>query len=201
MPAKHKPSTSRPALYCHAPLCSSPTALQARSLHHPYLRGTVNTQHGNAKLGGGSMSHLYQGSLLQQPNLFSAAPVFTSGSLDILKRSPSPSRHLKRHRRCPQDKKPSSLTNSRLEDEPGTMTTSKLHPPPGHSSTTSGRDPRDELPTGSRSPLFVCSAQVQSLGSPGTSQFFFAWPFSFAGIRENTAVLSIRKGKMIKLVK
>lgn len=87
--AKHKPSTSRPALCCHAPLCSSPSAMQAHSLHHLYLRGTVNTQHGNAKLGGGSRSHFYQGSLLQQPKLLTAAPMFALGSLDILKTTPS----------------------------------------------------------------------------------------------------------------
>lgn len=88
----------------------------------------------------------------------------------------------------------SSLTNSQLEDEPGKMTSNKLHPPHAVAST-SGRDPCDSLPTGSQIPLFVCSAQVQSLGIPGTSQLFSTWPFSFAGIKENTAVLSIRKGK------
>lgn len=134
--AKHKPSTNQPAVYCHAPLCSAPTAVQARSLHHPYLRRTVNMQHGNTKLDGGSRSHLYQGSLLQQPNLLIVAPVFTSGSLDMLKRSPSPSRHVKRRAHRPQEKKPSTLTYSWLEDKPGKTTAKKaassLQPQPDH---------------------------------------------------------------------
>lgn len=198
---KHKPSTNQPAVYCHAPLCSAPMAVQGRSLHHPYLRGTVNMQHGNTKLDGGSRSHLYQGSLLQQPDLLTVAPVFSSGSLDMLKRSPSPSRHVKRCAHRPQEKKPSTLTYSWLEDKPGKMTARKLHPPSNRSLTTSGQDPHNELPAGSWSPLFECSAQVRSFGRPGTSQLFFTWPFSFSRIRENTAVLSIQKGKMIKSVK
>lgn len=70
---------------------------------------------------------------------------------------------------------------------------------PCHSPTTSGRD-LQLAPHWQPEPL-VCSAQVQSLQSPGTRQLFFTWPFPFTGIQGGTAVLSVRKGRTIKPAK
>lgn len=175
------PNSSLLISHCH----------ESFTLQHPYLMGTVDTQHGKHKTMvraqglfftkatakaacSGPCVHFGKPGQVKEETI----TISSSGNTSV----PSPG----------QDT--SSLTNSQLVDEPGKMTSSKLHPPHAAAST-SGQDPCDELPTGSQSPLFVCSAQVQSLGIPGTSQLFSAWPFSFAGLKENTAVLSIRKGK------
>lgn len=84
--------------------------------------------------------------------------------------------HLKRH---PQYEKPSSITNSLLRDEPGKQTCDKLHPPHHLEPVV----------------CVLCPGAVL-LGSPSTSE---QGPSHLLEKRENTAALSIRKGKMIKV--
>lgn len=136
--ASLNPSTSRAALYCPAPLCSSPTAVQAYSRHHPYRRGNDELRE---------------------------AWTCWRGAHG----------HLKRHPHHPQDKKPSSLTNSQLEDEPGKMTASKLHPSPAWRPLAETGVMSSPQAAGA---LCLCALpRCDSLRSPGTSQLFFAWPF------------------------
>lgn len=173
--------------------------MQALSLLHLSLGGTVDTQRGNTTLAKNETSSAHQGSLLRQPNLPTAAPVIPLGSLDVPQRSPSPSRSLKSHPRQPHDKKPGSLTTSRLEDEPGITTAGRLHPAPA-----AVRPPPAETRTMNRpraaqaQPFLGDSARVRSRVSPGTRQLAAAWPFAFARVRERTAVLSARSGNAIK---
>lgn len=74
-------------------------------------------------------------------------------------------------------------TRSPAADEAWKVTARELHPPV----------PKPQPPPAEP---WVCSAQVQSLGSPGT---FSLDPFT--GIQGGTAVLSARKGRMIKAAK
>lgn len=106
----------------------------------------------------------------------------------MFKRSPLPSCCLKRLLCHPQDEKPSSVTHPQLEDKPGKHDAWPCPPFSWPYPSALGCNP-----------LVVCSAPVPALGSPSTSQLFFTWPFSFTGIRENTAVLSVRKGKNDKV--
>lgn len=172
MPAWPLQSTTQPVLYCPAKLFPSLTAMQA---HTPQIQGgLLKCSREKQNLVGVMVSSLPKASLCNSQ----------SSLQQLLDSRAGWRRATSAFEQAFQDKKPSSAW---LEDEPGKVTARE---PNRLWLTPLQWGPHQQL-----DPL-VSSAQVQSLESPGT---FSLDPFT--GIQGGTAVLSVRKGRMIKAAK
>lgn len=186
MPAWPLQSTSQPALYC--PLHFSHLPLPCKRTHQNIQGGLLTCSREKQNF------TFTEGILLQQPKLPAAAPGFTCGSLTMLKKSPVPPHLLRRHPHHSQDKKPSSAW---VEDEPGKATAKELHPPMPQPNQLRLR-PLQWMgsPPAARALGVLCPGAI-----PQEPWHNFTWPFAFTGIWGGTAVLSVRKGRMIKPAK
>lgn len=189
--AKHKAICSllTRSTFSHLPLPYKPTH------QHPAPRGPLDMQHGKAKLGGAHGLIFTEGILLQQPKLLAATPGFTCRSLDMLKKSPAPSHLLRGHPHHSQDKKPSSTPTHGLKMSP------EKWQPKAASSCATAWPPLAETSAMGSQPAAGALGVLCSSAIPREPWHIFTWPFPFTGIQGGTAVLSVRKGRMIKPAK